>query len=205
MLIEKKCKICRSLGQKLLWNERCMSNKCALERRRTRPGMHGQKSRALSDYGKKLVEKQKLRYYYLLKEKQLRNIIEKARKMKEPLPNAVIKLLESKLDHVIWQLGFTQSRAQAKQLVSHGHFLVNGKRVKSSYYFLEPGDIIEVREGSKDIEPLKNLGKILKFYTPPPWLKLDHNNLKAEFLRYPELEELVLPFNVHLALDFYGK
>lgn len=205
MLIEKKCKICRSLGQKLLWNERCMSNKCALDRRRTRPGMHGWKPRALSDYGRKLIEKQKLRFYYLLKEKQLRNIIEKAKKWKEPLPVAVAKLLESKLDHVIWQLGFVNSRMQARQLTSHGHFLVNGKRVKSSFYFLEPGDIIEVKEASKDIEPLKNIEKKLKFYTPPPWLKLDIDNLKAEFLRYPELEELNLPFNVQLALEFYSK
>jgi len=205
MLIEKKCKICRSLGQKLLWNERCMSNKCALDRRRTRPGMHGYKPRVLSDYARQLIEKQKLRFYYLLKEKQLRNLIEKASKWKEPLNVALIKLLESKLDHVIWQLGFTQSRAHARQLVSHGHFLVNGKRVKTPTYFLEPGDIIEVREQSKDKEPFKNIQKILKIYTPPAWLKLDPNNLKAEFLRYPEIEELNLPFNVKLALEFYSK
>ena len=189
----------------MLWNERCMSNKCGLDRRRTRPGMHGYKPRVLSDYARKLIEKQKLRFYYLLKEKQLRNIIEKAKKMKEPLPSAVVKLLESKLDHAIWQLGFTYSKAHAKQLVSHGHFLVNKKRIKTSFYFLEPGDVIEVREGSKDIEPIKNLEKILKIYTPPPWFKLDPHNLKAEFIRYPELEELNLPFNIQLALEFYSK
>lgn len=205
MKIEKKCKICRSLGQKILWNERCMSNKCALDRRRTRPGVHGHKPRALSDYAKKLIEKQKLRYYYLLKEKQLRNFIQKASKMKDPLPVALVKLLESKLDHVIWQLGFTHSKLHARQLVSHGHFLVNKNRIKTPTYLLEPGDIIEIREASRDIEPFKNLDKILKVYTPPPWLKLEVNNLKAEFLRYPEPEELQLPFDVQLALEFYSR
>lgn len=205
MLIEKKCKICRSLGQKILWNERCMSNKCALDRRRTRPGVHGYRPRVLSDYARKLIEKQKLRYYYLLKEKQLRNFVEKASKMKEPLPYALIKLLESKLDHVIWQLGFTSSKLHAKQLVSHGHFLVNKRRIKTPSYLLKPGDIIEIREASRDIVPFKNLEKVLKVYNTPPWLKLDVNNFKAEFVRYPELEELQLPFDIQSVLEFYSR
>jgi len=205
MLIEKKCKICRSLGQKILWNTRCASNKCALLRRRTRPGMHGAKPRVLSDYGRSLIEKQKVRFYYLLKEKQFKNLLEKAAKMKEPVTIALIKLLESKLDNVIWRLGYTDSRLHAKQLVSHGHFLVNGKRVKSSFIFLKPGDIIEVRSQSKNKEPFKNLQKKLKIYNPPPWLKIDINKLKGEFLRYPETEELNLPFNIPLALQFYSR
>jgi len=205
MLIEKKCKICRSLGQKILWNNRCASNKCALLRRRTRPGVHGAKPRVLSDYGRSLVEKQKLRFYYLLKEKQLKNLVEKAEEMKESTPIALIKLLESKLDNVIWRLGYTDSKLHAKQLVSHGHFLVNGKRVRTSFIFLEPGDIIEIKPQSKNKEPFKNLQKKLKIYTPPPWLKIDVNTLKGEFLRYPEPEELSLPFNVPLALQFYSK
>ncbi len=205
MLIAKKCKICRSLGQKILWNERCSSNKCALSRRRTRPGMHGNKPRVLSDYGRSLVEKQKIRFYYLLKEKQLKNFIEKAEKWKEPLPIALIKLLESKLDNVVWRLGYTNSKLHARQLVSHGHFLVNGQRVKTPSLLLEPGDIIEIRPASKNIEPFKDLQKKLKIYSPPPWLKIDINTLKGEFLRYPEPEELNLPFNVPLALQYYSK
>jgi small subunit ribosomal protein S4 len=205
MLIEKKCKICRSLGQKILWNNRCASNKCALSRRRTRPGMHGAKPRVLSDYGRSLIEKQKIKFYYVLKEKQLKRLVEEAEKMKEPTPQALIKLLESKLDNVIWRLGYTDSKLHAKQLVSHGHFLVNGKRVKSSFIFLSPGDVIEIRPQSKDIEPFKNLHKKFKIYTPPPWLRIDVNTLKGEFLRYPEPEELNLPFNVPLALQFYSK
>jgi len=205
MLIEKKCKICRSLGQKILWNARCASEKCALSRRRTRPGMHGAKPRVLSDYGRSLIEKQKIRFYYILKEKQLKRLVEKAEEMNEPLPIALIKLLESKIDNVIWRLGYTDSKLQARQLVSHGHFLLNGKRVKTSFIFLKPGDIIEVRPQSKDKEPFKNLQKKLKIYTPPQWLKIDVNTLKGEFLRYPEPEELNLPFNIQLALQFYSK
>ena len=167
--------------------------------------MHGAKPRVLSDYGRSLIEKQKVRFYYLLKEKQFKNLLEKAAKMKEPVTIALIKLLESKLDNVIWRLGYTDSRLHAKQLVSHGHFLVNGKRVKSSFIFLKPGDIIEVRSQSKNKEPFKNLQKKLKIYNPPPWLKIDINKLKGEFLRYPETEELNLPFNIPLALQFYSR
>ncbi len=205
MLVAKKCKICRSLGQKILWNERCASNKCALTRRRTRPGMHGYKSKALSSYAKELIEKQKLRYFYLLKDNQLKNLLEKAKKSKETPASALIKILESKLDNVIWRLGYVNSKLQARQLISHGHFLVNKKRVRTPFYFLKPGDKIEIREQSKDIEPFKDLAKRLKIYTPPLWLKIDPHTFEGEFLRYPELSEINLPFNLDLALNFYSR
>jgi small subunit ribosomal protein S4 len=204
MLVDKKEKLCRKYGQKLLMSERC-ENKCALDRRRTRPGVHGHKPKAISDYGRLLIEKQKLRYFYLLKNKQLKNLIDKCRKMKEPLPSALIKILESKIDNVVWRLGYVKSKFQARQLVSHGHFLVNGKRVKTSNYFLKPGDVIEIREKSKNLEIFKDLPKRLKGYIPPKWLKIDLNTLRGEFLRYPELEEVALPFDINLAIQFFSR
>lgn len=205
MKIKAKCKICRSLGQKILWNERCASGKCALSRRRVRPGMHGYKPRVLSDYAKQLIEKQKIKNFYLLKENQLKNIIEYAKKLKEPLPSALIKLLESKFDNVIWRLGYTFSKLHARQLVTHGHFLINGKKVNLPNYFLKPGDIVEIREKSKNLVIFKDLNKKLKAYQIPSWLKMSLDNLKGEFVRYPELEEVNLPFNISLALQYYGK
>ena len=118
MKIEAKCKICRRLGQKLLWNERCMSGKCALSRRRIKPGVHGYKPKPLSDFAKQLIEKQKLKNYYLLKEKQLKNFIDKAKKNKEPLPVSLIKILESKFDNVIWRAGYSLSKLQCRQLIT---------------------------------------------------------------------------------------
>ena len=204
MLIRNKEKLCRRLGQKLLLSHRCEA-KCALDRKRTKPGVHGHKEKAISDYGKLLLEKQKLRFFYLLKDKQLKNIISKCQKFKEPLPVALIKLLESKLDNIIWRAGLAQSKFQAKQLVAHGHFMVNGRRVKSSYYFLEPGDVVEVREKSRKIALFKDLEKRINKYNLPPWLNLDLNNLKIEFLRYPDPTEVVLPFNIDLAVQFFSR
>lgn len=204
MLVRKKEKLCRSLGQKLLMSERC-EKKCAFDKKRARPGVHGHKPKVISDYGRLLIEKQKLRYFYLLKEKQLKNIIEKCRKFKEPLTSILIKILESKIDNVIWRAGFAKSKFQTKQLVSHGHFTINGRRVKSSYYFLKPGDVLEVREKSKKLEIFKNLKNKLKGYILPKWLKVDLDNLKIEFLRYPEIEEIMLPFDVNLVVQYYSR
>ncbi|MCS7184005.1 MAG: 30S ribosomal protein S4 [Patescibacteria group bacterium] len=205
MKIKAKCKICRSLGQKILWNERCLSGKCALSRRRVRPGMHGYKVRSLSDYAKQLIEKQKIKNFYLLKENQIKNIIDLAKKSKEPLPVALIKKLESKFDTVIWRLGYSSSKLQSRQLISHGHFMINGKKVNLPNYFLKPGDKIEIREKSKNLIIFKDLNKKLKSYQIPLWLKLDFSSFKGEFVRYPELEEVNLPFNISLALQFYGQ
>lgn len=205
MLIEKKCKICRKVGQKVLLNERCASGKCALDRRRKKPGMHPQKRRPLSQYGKELLEKQKLRYSYLLKEKQIKNLAKKALRSKEPAPSALIKMLERKFSNVIWLLGLAPSKTTAKQFISHGHFFVNGKRIKSHSYFVEPGDTIEIREQSKEIKTLKDTADRLRKYAPPAWLKIDPQTLKAEVLRSPELEEINSPINLNLVIDFYSR
>ncbi|GIW66224.1 MAG: 30S ribosomal protein S4 [Candidatus Parcubacteria bacterium] len=204
MKIKTKCKICRSLGQKILWNERCSSGKCALSRRRTRPGMHGYKPRVLSNFAKQLIEKQKIKYYYLLKEKQLKNFVYKAKKIKEPLPSALVKILESKFDIIVWRAGYTSSKLQGRQLINHGHFLINDKKINLPNYLLKPGDIIKINDKSKNLVLFKDLNKKIKSIQLPNWLKFDFNNLSVEFVRYPEIEEVNLPFNLSLALQFYG-
>ena len=160
MIPTKKCKICRSTGQKIGLNERCMGHKCALDRRRVRPGQHGKRMKVISQYARELIEKQKIKYYYLLKEKQLRQYIERAQKSQEPAPNALVKELERKLDNIVYLLGFSPSKTGAHQLVAHGHFLVNGKRIKSGNHLVQVGDVIEVRPGSADIKPIKDNGTI---------------------------------------------
>lgn len=205
MLITKKCKNCRSLGQKLLWNERCMSGRCALDRRRSRPGMHGAKPKVLSQYAKELKEKQKIKLFYLLKEKQLRSLVKKALKAKEPAPNVLVRLLERGLVNVVWSSGYLASKTTARQAIAHGHFLVSGKRVKSPHYLVAAGDIIEIREQSKKSVLFKGLNERLKRYTPPAWLRFDEKTLKTEVVRLPELEEINLPFDLVLVIDFYSR
>jgi len=155
MLIGAKCKKCRSLGIKLLLNERCASQKCALTRRRVRPGMHGKKPRSLSLYGKQLLEKQKLRFLYLVSERQLANYVEQAQNSNLPAPEALVQFLERRLDNVVFRAGYLPARTMARQLVSHGHFLVNGKRVKTPSFLVNVGDVISIRPQSMDIKPFE--------------------------------------------------
>lgn len=205
MLIRKKCKICRRLGQKLLWNERCMSGRCALDRRRSRPGVHGAKPKILSPYAKELLEKQKVKLFYLLKEKQLRNLVKAVLKTKEPAPDALVRLLEQGLVNVAWLAGYVPSKTAVKQLISHGHFKVSGKRIKSAHYLVKIGDIIEIREQSKKLSLFRDLAERLQRYTAPAWLRFDSKTFKTEVVRRPELEEINLPFNLRLVIDFYSR
>jgi small subunit ribosomal protein S4 len=200
-----KEKYCRRFGQKMLWNERCSSQKCGLVRRRQRPGMHGHKPRALSLYGRQLLEKQRLKFSYLLNEAKLKNYVKLAKKSKKSAPQALIELLERRLDNVIWRLGYVPSKLTARQLVSHGHFLVNGRRVKTPSYLVEEGDVIEIRPQSKDIKPFENLAQRLKFYQPPSWLEIDKENFKAKVLKLPSAEEISHNFNLPLVIDFYSR
>ena len=205
MIPTKKCKICRSTGQKIGLNERCMGHKCALDRRRVRPGQHGKRMKVISQYARELIEKQKIKYYYLLKEKQLRQYIERAQKSQEPAPNALVKELERKLDNIVYLLGFSPSKTGAHQLVAHGHFLVNGKRIKSGNHLVQVGDVIEVRPGSADIKPIKDAKERFGKYTPPVWLKMDQQTVTGTVVRMPEIEEVQIPFNLGLIIDFYSR
>jgi small subunit ribosomal protein S4 len=205
MKIGPKEKYCRRFGQKMLWNERCFSAKCGLLRRRQRPGVHGHKLRPISLYGRQLLEKQRLKFGYLLNEAKLKNYVEMAKKSKKSAPQALIELLERRLDNVIWRLGFVPSKLSARQLVSHGHFLVNSKRVKTPSYLVNEGDIIEIRPQSKNIKPFENLAQRLKFHQPPSWLEIDKENFKAKVLKLPSAEEISHNFNLPLVIDFYSR
>lgn len=205
MIIGPKEKYCRRFGVKVLLNERCASGKCGLARKRTRPGVHGRKVRSLSLYGRQLLEKQRLKISYLINEKKMKNYIEKAKKSKKPLNEALIEILERRLDNVIWRAGYTPNKLTARQLVSHGHFLLNGKRVKTPSYLVKEGDIIEIRPQSKKIKPFSDLAQRLKFYTPPSWLSIDDNNFSTKVLRLPLASEIQHNFDLSLVIDFYSR
>jgi small subunit ribosomal protein S4 len=205
MKIGSKEKYCRRFGQKMLWNERCSSSKCGFVRRRQRPGVHGRKPRSLSLYGKQLLEKQRLRFSYLLNETKLKNYVKLAKKSKKSAPQALIEFLERRLDNVIWRLGYATSKLAARQLVGHGHFLVNGRRIKTPSYLVEEGDVIEIRSQSKNIKPFENLAQRLKFQQPLSWLEIDKENFKAKVLKLPSAGEISHNFNLPLVIDFYSR
>lgn len=205
MKIGPKEKFCRRYGQKLLWNDRCSSTKCGLVRRRARPGAHGRKPKVLSLYARQLMEKQKVRFSYLLTEKKMKNYVNMAMKFRESAPMALIELLERRLDNVIWRLGYVNSKLMARQLVSHGHFLVNGKKIKSASYLVNEGDIISIKPQSKKIKPFADLNQRLKFYQPPSWLTIDSQTLEAKVLKLPKGEEIQHNFNLSLVIDFYSR
>lgn len=205
MKLGPKCKYCRRFGIKVGLNERCLSHKCALVRRRSRPGMHGKKAKVLTLYGKQLLEKQRLKIFYLVNETQMKKYVEMAKKSQKSAPEALIEILERRFDNVIWRLGYVPHKTTARQLVSHGHFLLNGRRFNIPSYLVEPGDFIEIRPQSLDISPFKDLKERLKNYQPPAWLKIDPNTFKGEVLRYPRYEEIQHNFNLPLVIDFYSR
>lgn len=205
MLLGPKCKYCRKFGQKLGLNERCLSPKCALARRRFRPGVHGRNPKPLSLYGKQLLEKQRLKFSYLLNEAKMKKYIELAKKSKKSTPEALIEILERRLDNVIWRAGYVSSKTQARQLVSHGHFLVNKKRVKVPSYLVNEGDVIEIRPQSRSIKPFNDLVQRLKFYQPPSWLSVDPDNFQTKIVRLPLASEVQHNFDLSLIIDFYSR
>lgn len=205
MLIGPKCKYCRKFGQKVGLNERCLSHKCALIRRRTRPGVHGRKPRVLSLYGKQLLEKQRLKFSYLLNETKLKNYVALAKKSKKSAPEALIEILERRLDNVIWRAGYVPAKTTARQLVSHGHFLVNGRRMKTPSYLVNEGDIISIRPQSRDLKVFSDLAQRLKFYHPPAWLSIDPNTFETKILKLPTATEITHNFDLGLVIDFYSR
>ncbi|MCS7200757.1 MAG: 30S ribosomal protein S4 [Patescibacteria group bacterium] len=205
MKIGPREKYCRRYGQKLLWNDRCSSVKCGLVRRRNRPGVHGKKPRPLSLYARQLIEKQKLRFSYLLSEKKMKNYVQMAMKFKESAPLALIELLERRLDNVIWRAGYVTSKLMARQLVSHGHFLVNGSKMKSASYLVKEGDIISIKPQSRNIKPFSDLGQRLKFYQPPHWIVFDPKTFESKIVKLPKSEEVQHNFNLSLVIDFYSR
>ncbi len=205
MLLGPKCKYCRRFGQKLGLNERCLSHKCALVRRRIRPGVHGSRPRVLSLFARQLLEKQRLKFSYLLNEAKMKKYVELAKKAKKSAPEALIELLERRLDNVVWRAGYVPAKTTARQLVSHGHFLVNGRRVRTPSYLVNEGDVITIRPRSKNIKLLEDLSQRLKFYQPPSWLSIDPNTFETKILKLPLAQEIQHNFNLGLVIDFYSR
>jgi small subunit ribosomal protein S4 len=199
-----KCRICRREGVKLfLKGERCLTEKCAVERRSYPPGEHGRGRIKQSQYLLQLREKQKARRYYGLLEKQFRSTYEKAtRGLGAPGEN-LLRMLETRLDNVVYRLGFAGSRAQARQLVRHGHFQVNGRRVNIPSYGVRPHDVVALKQGS----PVEQLVRDATDLTASvaPWLQADHDGLQGTVLKWPEREEIDAPVQESLIVELYSK
>jgi small subunit ribosomal protein S4 len=200
------CRICRREGEKLfLKGDRCYTEKCAIERRKYPPGQHGQGYRKLSDYGLQLREKQKVRKTYGLVERQFRRYFHEAERSKGITGEMLLQLLESRLDNVAYRMGFTSNRRKARQLISHGHFRVNGKKVNIPSYIVKGGDLVEVKETSRDIpEIIDSLSKV-EHRGIPAWVEVDSANFKGKVLHVPSRDEIQLPIQEKLIVELYSK
>jgi len=201
------CRLCRREGQKLfLKGDRCYTDKCSISRREYAPGQHGQaRSKKVSEYGTQLREKQKARRYYGVLESQFRGYFELATKRKGQTGENLLSILESRLDNVVYRLGFAMSRAEARQLVRHGHFTVNGHKVDIPSYLVKPGEVITLKDSSRDLEKIKTSVETNSFRQPPKWLDIDKNTLTAKVLALPAKEDIDLPIEEHLIVELYSK
>lgn len=202
---ESVCRLCRREGAKLfLKGDRCYSDKCAVDRKAYGPGEHGQSRKKVSEYGIQLREKQKARRIYGIMEKQFRRYFVQAERQKGVTGENLIRLLERRLDNVIYRLGFAGSRPQARQLVLHGHFTVNGHKVDIPSYMVKAGDVIAVKNRSQSspvFQAVKESGKA----TVPSWLESDLENLQARVVSLPEGEDLDVPIEAHLIVELYSR
>lgn len=200
------CKLCRREGQKLfLKAERCYTNKCSIDRRPYAPGMHGQQRKKVSEYGLQLREKQKAKRFYGVLESQFRRYYEMAIRKKGVTGENLLQILESRLDNVVHRMGFGSSRDEARQLVTHGHFFVNGRRVSIPSYLVKPGDEIEVAQGSKKSPRFKEILDITGSKVVPKWLEVDQENLNGKVVSMPNREDIDLPIQEHLIVELYSK
>ena len=203
---DEQCRICRREGQKLfLKGTRCYSDKCSVTRRNYAPGQHGQKKTKLSEYGIQLREKQKTKAFYGVGEKQFRKYFEMAENKKGITGTNLLQILESRLDNVVYRLGFGTSRAQARQLVTHGNIQVNGKKVDIASYLVKPGDEVAIREIRKDHPVVKANIEAGAVRPIPEWLKLEAEKLSGKVIRLANREEIDLPVEEHLIVELYSK
>ena len=200
------CRLCRREGIKLfLKGERCYSEKCAVERRNYAPGQHGQVRRKPTEYGLHLREKQRLRRFYGVLERQFRRYFEAASRKKGNTGEALLQALELRLDNVVYRLGLAVSRPQARQLVSHGHFTVNGRPVDRPSYRLRPGDVVAVRESSRDVALLRENANQAAGRGLPPWLELDAPQLTGRVLALPRRDQVDAPIQEQLVVEYYSR
>ncbi len=201
------CRICRRENVKLfLKGDRCYSDKCAFDRRSYPPGQHGERrGRKASDYGIQLREKQKIKRIYGLSEKQFHLFFERADHQKGITGTNLLVALERRLDNVVYRLGFANSRTQARQLVQHSHFVVNGRKVNIPSYQVKVGDAVEVRERSKKIQLIQDSLDAVVRRGIPQWLDLEKDNLKGMIKSLPVREDLTMPMQEQLVVELYSK
>ena len=194
--------MCRRLGMSL-----CGREKCALKRKPYPPGVHGKSfRRGLSEFGQQLREKQKVKFLYGLRETQFKNYIDKAVAQRAiPSGEAIIRNLEMRLDNVIYRLGLALTRAGARQIVNHGHIMVNGKRVNIPSYKLAVGDTVAIRPGSMQKGVFMNLATSVKKYAPPAWLELDKINYAGKIISYPAADDLIRSYNLSSIVEYYSR
>ncbi|MEL7609579.1 MAG: 30S ribosomal protein S4 [Bacillota bacterium] len=201
------CRLCRREGVKLfLKGDRCYSDKCAVIKRHTPPGQHGQaRARKQSEYGVQLREKQKCRRAYGVLESQFRKYYTAAANMRGVTGENMLGLLERRLDNVVFRLGFGESRAMARQLVNHGHIRVDGKKVDIASYLVKPGQVITIRERSRDMDQLKELREQGPSRIVPKWLELNAENLTGKIVALPQRDDIDLTLEEHLIVEFYSR
>ena len=201
------CRLCRREGMKLfLKGDRCFTEKCAIEKRNYAPGQHGKGGRIkskLQGYGLQLREKQKTRRYYQILEKQFRAYYDKASRQPGVTGENLLRLLESRFDNVLVRLGFAASRRQARQLIRHGHWMINGRRVDIPSYQVRPEDIISIKPTSAATDTVRQATELVS--TVPAWLQADHDALTAKVLRFPERSEISAPVQEQLIIELYSK
>ncbi|MBE6685255.1 MAG: 30S ribosomal protein S4 [Ruminococcaceae bacterium] len=200
------CKLCRREGKKLyLKGERCTSGKCAIERRNTAPGQHGAAKKKMGEYGIQLREKQATRRYYGVLEKQFKNYYEEADRKEGMTGENLLILLERRLDNTVYRMGLAESHKEARQLVLHAHFTLNGKKVNIPSILVKPGDVISVKEASRDSAKFKALAEALESKTAPKWLDVDKTNLTAKVVSFPARDDIDYDFNEQLIVELYSK
>ena len=200
------CKLCRREGKKLfLKGERCYTGKCAFERRSYAPGQHGQSRKKTSEYGLQLRAKQSARRYYGIAEGQFHKYFLMAESKAGVTGSNLLQICESRLDNVVYTAGMANSRAEARQLVNHGHFTVNGSKVDVPSYLLKAGDVVALKAGSRDSEKVKAVADANAARPIPAWLEVNKDAYSAKVVKLPEREEITTPVEEHLIVEFYSK
>ena len=200
------CRLCRREGTKLfLKGERCLTGKCALDRRSSAPGQHGAANKKMREYGLQMREKQKTRRYYGVLEKQFVNYYEEANRKEGMTGENLICLLERRLDNVVYRMGFAASHKEARQLVLHGHFTLNGKKVNIPSLIVRAGDVVAVKEASRDSVKFKALAESAANATAPKWLEVKADAMSATVLTLPAREDVDFDFNEQLIVELYSK
>lgn len=203
---DASCRLCRREGEKLyLKGERCTTNKCSVSRRGYAPGQHGQNKKKLSEYGIQLREKQKARRYYGVLESQFRKYFDMAVNKKGITGENLLQILELRLDNAVYRMGLATSRPEARQLVRHGHFTVNGKKVNIPSYLIKLGDVISVVEKSRTSPKMKDNAEVAAGKPSPKWLEYDADNLSAKVVALPSREDIDLPLKESLIVELYSK